>query len=1141
MIMTGKYAFRLLGFALTVCLLFSAVSADAGQSGEEPRKLDKVVLQLKWKHLFQFAGYYAAHEKGFYREAGLEVVLKEKRNKTDSVVDAVLRGDAHYGIDSSNVIVKKLSGQTPVILASVFQHSPVVLVSLSDTGIRTPRDLRGKRIMINPANEAELKAMLLYEGIDASTIDWRSQAFDLQAMLNHEADAFNIYLTNQQHQLEEQNIAYNILNPIEYGVDFYSDFLFTSQEELMHHPQRVKAFRAASLKGWDYALRHPEEIIALILSDYSQSKSREALRYEAQEIAKLVSIDQVPLGHINPGRIQRMAKALVDLGTAPPPADITGLVYSDAPLYTDLTEAEQLWLNQKHKVRVRITNVPPLYFVRDGLPQGVAVDYLKKITEAYGIEFELLDRKVGFSEDLQNLSNRTQIDLLLSARATPQRRQKILFTDSYITLNEVIFSRDDVSFIGGISDLNGKKIAVPKGFSLRTKITAAYPEIDIVVAASMPECVDLLSSGQVDAFIGNLMTASYYIQGAGISNIKVVAPVNLQNPDHHMAVRNDWPELASLINRVFGALSEQENQDIRNKWLSVRYEYGISSSDVWRWALYGLALVLSVLAIFTLWNRRLAQEISQRKDTENELLGAITKYKQLVQTIPHGIVELNTEGEIVYANEPLCHMLGIEQHQFSGRSFFACFENAEPWDLNVTMLQSLVESPRTVRSFMAEVVHPARETTNVRIDLMLNRHEQKVVSYIAVITDTGVEKALEESQEIYRITYDAAQVGIAHLDREGRFIKSNKCFCSMLGYSKEELLNLPIDKLVHPEDREEAPEKLRNLLSSGETTYSVERRYLKKGGQSLWIFATVTMLPKAEHNAARYVAVIQDVNDLKLSQLATQQLSISLEQQIAERTCELTQRVAEVEQLNRSMTNLAENLKVSNKELESFAYSVSHDLRAPLRHISGFISIMQEKYESLDAASRRVYLVKIGNAAVRMGDLIDDLIGFTQTGRVPLHLMRVDTLTLVEDIKDGVMQRAQGRNIEWQLGSLPLAYADRATLRHVFTHLIENAVKYTEGRNPAKIGVESFSENQEQVFKVTDNGVGFNPEHSDKLFAVFQRLHQHDEFEGTGIGLASVKRIVNRYGGRTWAEGRPGLGATFYFSLPLVMEENSDE
>ena len=245
----------------------------------------------------------------------------------------------------------------------------------------------------------------------------------------------------------------------------------------------------------------------------------------------------------------------------------------------------------------------------------------------------------------------------------------------------------------------------------------------------------------------------------------------------------------------------------------------------------------------------------------------------------------------------------------------------------------------------------------------------------------------------------------------------------------------------------------------------------------------------------------------------------------------------EIRKLNQELGKRAAELEATNNELESFAYSVSHDLRAPLRHMVGYSELLQRQASSLlDEKSQR-FIRTILNSAKRMGNLIDDLLAFSRIGRAETKKTEVDLEQLTKEVVAEIGQDTKGRDISWKIGALPVCYGDRSMLRLVVVNLVSNAAKFTSMRRPAEIeiGCVDCNKTEVEVF-VRDNGAGFDMQYANKLFGVFQRLHLPEQFEGTGIGLATVQRIIHRHGGRVRGEGAVDRGATFYFSLPKARD-----
>ena len=274
--------------------------------------LEKVVLQLKWKHQFQFAGYYAAQEKGYYRDAGLEVDVREAAPDTDPVSE-VLEGRAQFGVSNSALLLARAQGKPVVVVAVILQHSPFILAARRDGGIRTVHDLAGKRLMIEPHAD-EIYAYLRQEGISEKSLKILPHSFDHQDLIDGKVDVLTAYSTDEPYFFEQKRFAYLELSPRAAGIDFYGDNLFTSAAQIAGHAERVKAFRDASLRGWTYAMQHPDEIADLIIGRYGQRKSREHLRFEAREMLSLMRPDLLEIGHMNPGRWRHIAETYAEMG-----------------------------------------------------------------------------------------------------------------------------------------------------------------------------------------------------------------------------------------------------------------------------------------------------------------------------------------------------------------------------------------------------------------------------------------------------------------------------------------------------------------------------------------------------------------------------------------------------------------------------------------------------------------------------------------------------------------------------------------------------------------------------------------------------------------------------------------------------------
>ena len=348
-------------------------------------------------------------------------------------------------------------------------------------------------------------------------------------------------------------------------------------------------------------------------------------------------------------------------------------------------------------------------------------------------------------------------------------------------------------------------------------------------------------------------------------------------------------------------------------------------------------------------------------------------------------------------------------------------------------------------------------------------------------------------------------------DPEGRIVYLNKGGWRMLGIDADEDVSGLIIKDTHPESlrsfilNEAIPIAIRDGVWSSETVL------LRRDGREIPVSQVIIAHEAPDGTVQCLSTICRDITERKRAEEEIRRLNEDLEKRVVQRTAQL---------------------EVANKELQAFTYSVSHDLRAPVRHMHGYAELLEKSASSaLDEKSRH-YLETILDSAKQMTNLIDELLAFSRMGQAEMRKTNVSLDELFKAALKTLAREMNGRSIDWRIGPLPQAYGDPTMLRLVFTNLISNALKFTRRRKEAKIEVGSMNNEQDDVVVfVRDDGAGFDMRYADKLFGIFQRLHREDEFEGTGIGLANVRRIIHRHGGRTWAEGKVGQGATFYFTI----------
>ena len=390
----------------------------------------------------------------------------------------------------------------------------------------------------------------------------------------------------------------------------------------------------------------------------------------------------------------------------------------------------------------------------------------------------------------------------------------------------------------------------------------------------------------------------------------------------------------------------------------------------------------------------------------------------------------------------------------------------------------------------------------------------QVLGVIAAARDVTeanrIQAALRESEERLRVLFDHAPVGIEVMALSGDLVRVNPRFCRITGYTADELLSRRVQDITHPDDLDADLANLQRLRSGEIDSFSIEKRDLRKDGGVIWVEANRILVRDKDGSPLLLVGTLRDITAQREAEAEVRTLTAELEARVQERTADLER---------------------SNKNLQAFTYSVAHDLRTPLRGLSGFSEMLVEDYGDRLDETGRGYARRI-QASERMGAIIDDLLSLARVSRARIRLRPVDLSAEVAAIADGLQSREPGRRVRFTIQGGVRVTADRTLIRAVLQNLMDNAWKFTSRRDDASIefGMTQTTDTRICCF-VRDNGAGFDPAYVHKLFQPFQRLHPVSEFPGNGIGLASVQRIIERHGGSSWAQGAEDVGATFYFTL----------
>ncbi|WP_430008969.1 EAL domain-containing protein [Methylophaga lonarensis] len=855
-------------FFLLPILLAGLVLSSVAYSSETETLANKdpVTLQLKWSHQFQFAGYYAAVEKGFYTEAGLDVTLRE-RNEHIEVTDAVLNGDADYGIAGAGLLAQFANGAPVKALAAIFQHDPLVFISKAESGISTPYELAGKRVMFNAniGNYAILHALLDDAGLRPDDFTMVPQQLSLERFINDEVDVISGYITDQPFTLRQMGYAINIIDPRNYGLDFYGDILLTSEQELRNNPGRADRFLRASLKGWQYALQNPEEIIQLIVEKYHPGLSKEQLRYEARETRKLIRPDIVAIGHIEPGRLRRTADFYHQAGHVPllNQHQLSQFIHRSRN-ELNLTDEELAWLAGRSRIRVGVDSdfAPYEWINTEGEYVGIAAEYIRLIEQRIGVPFEIVSDQ-PWHETLA-MAARGELDMMSCLNLTPERAEYLNFSQPYVNNPIVIVNANRHGYIGTLDNLSGQRVAVEQDYYVHEFLASHHPEIELVLTETTAEALNKVATGSAFAYVGDAAYANFAIKQGNLLNLQFAGQTE-EHTAYRIGVHHSHPELFSIINKVLASISPEERQEIENRWLGLTFTSGVQTRTLLQFA---VALTI-IFAIYSYWLFRLRQ-------SRQALARSEAKLRSILNASPIPYALNDDKQRVQYINKAFTDTFGYTIEDIPSVDVW--------WELAYPAPEYRSQVRAVWQSYMNSPGLPQREApfeVEIRCKNGQIRHtlinstaiaDGTQRTHIVIFYDISERKRAEEKLKLSGRVFNQAHEGILITDAKGIIVDINPAFTTITGYARDEVIGQTPRLLKSGRHTEHFYQEMWQSLQE-EGHWQGEVWNIRKNGELFAELLTISTLLDEHGETQHYLGLFSDITESKQQQNALEMMA----------------------------------------------------------------------------------------------------------------------------------------------------------------------------------------------------------------------------------------------------------------------------
>lgn len=1083
---------RRFSFLLILMVFFSSLCAEP---------LEKVSLQLQWKHQFEFAGFYAAKAKGFYQEAGLDVSIYEYENGLD-LMGEISSGKKDFGIWGSGLIKEWMDGKPIVLVANYFKRSPLAIITKPD--IILPSGLKSKKLMasLEDFNSANFRQMFRAYQLDSKDIEFVLSTFNIDDFISGKVDAYSAFLTNEPFTLQQKKISYNVLDPSNSGVEMYDVNLFTSTGLAEKNPTKVKAFRDASNKGWEYAITHQEEIVDLIFKEYNtQNKSKEALLFEARESAKFILAKSYPIGSIDNEKIRKIGQLYIEMDLAKTVASFDPLIFGatkkhEATLF--LTEEEKQFIQTHPHVSLGVmSDFIPFSYAENAEFKGYVSDLCRLITSKTGLVF---DAKIDtWPNNIEGFKQK-KIDIIADISYKEERKAFTLFTEPYYEIPTVVFVRDDFGSYRGLESLKGKKVGIVKDVFYSRELKA-LGTMDLVEFDSSEELTKALSFRKIDAIVMNLSVINYHIKKNNLVNVVIVDEFvmpGINKEDLRFGVRSDWPILQSIMQKALESMTTKEKSTLVTEWIGVKFEDTLTKTQS-----------NDTKVIFD--------------DKENAYLKQKGSIKMCIDPSWMPFEQIDEEGKHVGMAADLMKLMqdrsGVSVHLIPTKNWEESLQKAKNHECDILSLaMQTPERLKTMNFTTPYLTFPLVIATKNK-EMFVDSLKSIVDKKIALVKGYAFSEILKNRYPSMQITeVNSVEAGL-NMVQEGKVygfidtiatiaytIQKNGMFDIKIAGKFEEIWQLGIasrndEPLLHS-----IFEKAVNSLSESEKQQVYNKWISVRFEQSV----DYALLWKILLGMGVFFALFFWRN----RQLAA---------------------------FNKQLQEAKIKAEEATQEKSNFLANMSHEIRTPMNAIIGMTYLLDQTELS---GAQHEYIRKIENASKSLLGVINDILDFSkiEAGKLEIEKIPFNLHSVIENVATLVEIKANEKGLEFVVSydhAIPMEFiGDPLRLGQILINLTNNAIKFT-AHGEVGIYITKKAENR-FLFEVKDTGIGLSEEQQARLFRSFSQADTSTtrKYGGTGLGLAISKQLVEMMEGKIWVESKEGEGSNFAFEISL--EEVTD-